>query len=249
MSNVPRTPARRIFRPSTPALFGAGLIAAALFALVFVVLANQGGHLMELLVEQEDRLRSWQRHFPWSVFATAFAAYFAACFLPGTNGKALLSGWLFGILAGTVLINAAAMMAAFLMFYVARYALRGHVETHYAGRLEGIRNSIQRDGGAYLFALRLVPVVPYAVLNALMGVSPMRARTFWWSTQLGMLPANFVFAWAGASLPGLRDLQEKQWSELIHWQFFAALLLMGLLAVAARRILRVGRPAAWMRKM
>jgi hypothetical protein len=50
-------------------------------------------------------------------------------------------------------------------------------------------------------------------------------------------------------LPGLRELQEKQWSELISWQFFAALLLLCLLAAVARRLLRMGMPAAWLRKM
>jgi uncharacterized membrane protein YdjX (TVP38/TMEM64 family) len=196
---------------------------------------------MELLVEQEDGLRTLQRESPERLFVTGFAVYFVACFVPGTNGKALFSGWLFGILAGTVLINGASTVAALLMFYVARRYLRSHIESRYAVHLPNIRKRIESEGGAYLFALRLIPFMPYATLNVLMGITPIRARTFWWATQLGLLPSNFVYAWVGASLPGLRDLQRMEWTELMSWELVSALLLLAMFPLLAKYVARIAK--------
>ena len=217
------------------------LIVAVLFALALWGLANQTGHVMDLLIEQEGRLRTLRHDSPIGLFVTAFAVYFVACFVPGTNGKAFICGWLFGILAGAVLINGASMLAALLMFYVARHFLRSHFESRYTVQLLNIKERIERDGGAYLFALRVVPIVPYTVLNALMGVTPLRTRTFWWSTQLGMLPSNFAFAWLGASLPDLHDLQQKGWTAMINWQLLSSLLLLGLLPIIAQYVIRIAK--------
>ena len=74
-----------------------------------------------------------------------------------------------------------------------------------------------------------------------MGVTPLRAYTFWWATQIGMLPNNIAFAWAGANLRNLRALRENGWTELLSWELFGALMLLGTLPLVARALMR---PAA-----
>jgi uncharacterized membrane protein YdjX (TVP38/TMEM64 family) len=215
-----------------------GLLLIVVCLVLLGWLATKGGAAIDLLAAQEFRLRSWQRRWPVPFFLTGFILYFVACFVPGTNGKAFLCGWLFGTWPGVVVINGASMLAAFVEFFIARYSLRSYIASRYAAYLFGINDRLQRDGGGYVFALRVVPVVPFTIVNALLGVTPLRIRTFWWATQLGMLPGNIAFAWFGASLPALNRVREHGWRELVSLPLGASLLLLAALPFAVKRFAR-----------
>ncbi|MBL8813627.1 MAG: TVP38/TMEM64 family protein, partial [Planctomycetaceae bacterium] len=103
-------------------------------------------------------------------------------------------------------------------------------------------SALERDGAFYLFLLRLVPVIPFFVINIVMGLTPIRLRTFWWVSQLGMLPGTFLFVAAGASVPTLQNIADQGISGILSLKVIAAFSALGLMPLVARRIF-LGRRA------
>lgn len=209
----------------------------ALAALGLWIIVNHGDAAITMVVEKEGSLRRMQQQTPaWSA-AAAFLLYVVACFVPGTNGKALIVGWLLGVFIGTIVINLASTVAAFAMFTIARRCFHDFFRDRYASRLVSMDERVRESGGQYLFAIRMVPIVPFFIVNTLMGVSAMSCSTFWWATQLGMLPSNIAFAWLGASLPSIRDVQQRGFSELLSWQVLLSAAILCVLPIVTRRVL------------
>ena len=169
---MPTTRTRRILGSLVLSTLGKSLIVVVLCSLVVSALAAEGAYAIDWLVEQESRLRAFQFRSPVGLYTTAAVVYFIACFIPGTNGKAFIGGWLFGTFAGALLINFASALAALVMFLAARFLLRGYLEARYARYVLGVSEKVKRDGGTYLFALRMLPFLPYSLLNVVMGVAP-----------------------------------------------------------------------------
>ena len=217
------------------------LILGTLLVFLWAV-AEQSGSMMDFLIAQELRLREAQQSHPWSMFAAAFALYFVACYLPGTNGKSFLIGWLFGPLLGAMLINIGSTLAAVGMFATSRCVLQGVITNRYSGQLQLINDHLGAQGAVYLVVLRMIPVIPYSLLNILLGATSIRGSAFWWTTQLGMLPLNFGFAWFGASLPELRDLREVGLSELWNADLFSAIAFLCALLLFVRWVAAQWKP-------
>lgn len=148
------------------------------------------------------QLQAWRElHSLW-MMAGFFALYVmvAALSLPGAAVMTLAAGALFGLAWGTLLVSFASSVGAWLSFLVARYLLRDLVEARFSARLASINEGVNRDGAFYLFTLRLVPVIPFFLINLLLGLTRMRAWTFYWVSQLGMLAGTLVYVNAGTQL-------------------------------------------------
>jgi uncharacterized membrane protein YdjX (TVP38/TMEM64 family) len=120
--------------------------------------------------------------------------------LPAAGLLSLLGGDLFGLWLGVLAVSVASTLGASLAFLTSRYLFRDWVQRRFGPRLQAINRGFEADGAWYLFTLRLVPVFPFFLINLAMGLTPMRLRTFWWVSQLGMLPATFVIVNAGREL-------------------------------------------------
>jgi pyruvate/2-oxoglutarate dehydrogenase complex dihydrolipoamide dehydrogenase (E3) component/uncharacterized membrane protein YdjX (TVP38/TMEM64 family) len=147
--------------------------------------------------------------------------------LPGAAVMTLIAGALFGIVRGTAIVSFAAALGATLAFLVSRFVLRDWVQKRFGNRLNAINSGIARDGAFYLFALRLVPVFPFFVINLLMGITSIRTWTFYWVSQLGMVAGTIVFVYAGTQLGQFQ----------ISWQLLFALSLLGIFPLAAKKVL------------
>jgi len=121
----------------------------------------------------------------------------AALALPITPALTMTGGFLFGRWPALLLVSCASTAGASLAFMLSRYLLRGWVERRWGARLGPIQRGVERDGAFYLLTLRLSPLIPFSLINVGMGLTPMRLRTFWWVSQLGMLPVSFIFVHAG----------------------------------------------------
>jgi uncharacterized membrane protein YdjX (TVP38/TMEM64 family) len=145
---------------------------------------------------------------PLALAALAFGLYVlvVALSLPFAVWLTLGIGALFGFWAGLVIVSFASTIGATLAFLAARYLLRDWVQARFGDRLAGINRGLERDGPFYLFTLRLIPVVPFFAVNLLMGLTPIRARTFYWVSQLGMLAGTAVFVNAGTQLAQIDSL-------------------------------------------
>jgi uncharacterized membrane protein YdjX (TVP38/TMEM64 family) len=120
--------------------------------------------------------------------------------LPGAALMTLVAGAIFGLVIGTVVVSFASSIGATLAFLASRFLLRDWVQAKFGARLSGINAGVAREGGFYLFTLRLIPVFPFFVINLLMGLTRIKTRTFFWVSQLGMLPATIVFVNAGTQI-------------------------------------------------
>lgn len=120
--------------------------------------------------------------------------------IPGAAIMSLVAGALFGVVIGTLIVSFASTMGATLAFLSARYLLRDWVQARFGERLRAIDDGLEKDGAFYLFTLRLIPIFPFFVINLLMGLTRIKTPTFFWVSQLGMLPATIVFVNAGTQI-------------------------------------------------
>ncbi len=128
--------------------------------------------------------------------------------LPSSLGLSLVAGALFGILWGLALVSVASTLGACVAFLLARYLFRDSIQRRFGERLRPINRGIERDGAWYLLALRLTPVVPYFLINAAMGLTPMPLATFAVVSWLGMLPVALVIVMTGQELGKIRHLSD-----------------------------------------
>lgn len=171
---------------------------------------------------------------PWQAAMLFFLAYVAitGLSLPGAALMTLLAGALFGLLEGFLLVSFASTLGATLAMLSSRFLLRDWVQARFGRRFEGIDDGVRREGAFYLFALRLVPLFPFFLINLAMGLTRLPVRTFWWVSQLGMLPGTLVYVNAGRELGRLDSL-----GGILSPGLLGAFVLLGLFPLLARRLL------------
>ena len=164
---------------------------------------------LEYLKARQADIDTFYRQHPVTVLAAYFFAYVAitGLSLPGAAIMTLAGGAVFGLLWGTVVVSFASTLGATVAFVVSRYILRDGIQRRYGDRLGTINAGVERDGGFYLFTMRLVPAFPFFVINLVMGLTPMRTLTFAWVSQVGMLPGTVVYVNAGTQLGRIESLQ------------------------------------------
>jgi pyruvate/2-oxoglutarate dehydrogenase complex dihydrolipoamide dehydrogenase (E3) component/uncharacterized membrane protein YdjX (TVP38/TMEM64 family) len=159
----------------------------------------------------------------------------AALSLPGAaTVLTLLAGALFGLGWGLLIVSFASSAGATLAFLASRYLLRDLVRARFGDRLGAIDAGIRRDGGFYLFTLRLIPIFPFFLINLVMGLTPLATRTFYWVSQLGMLAGTAVYVNAGTELARIESLRGIASPALV-----GSLVLLGLFPLIARKVVDV----------
>ncbi|CAN1489079.1 Lpd Pyruvate/2-oxoglutarate dehydrogenase complex, dihydrolipoamide dehydrogenase (E3) component, and related enzymes [Rhabdaerophilaceae bacterium] len=150
--------------------------------------------------------------------------FIAALSLPGAAILTLAGGSLFGLWQGTIMVSIASTLGATLAFLSARFLLRETIIQRFTQRLQVIDAGIERDGIAYLLTLRLIPVLPFFVINLAMGLTTMRPLVFALVSQIGMLPATLVYVNAGTRLAEI----EKA-GDILAWPIALSFVALGLL--------------------
>lgn len=160
-----------------------------------------------------ESLKNSQEHFNHlyaSNRLTVIISYMAiyilvtALSLPGAVIMTLAGGALFGLLLGTLIVSFASTIGATLACFVSRFLLQDWVQAKFGDRLAQINAGIAKDGAFYLFSMRLVPLFPFFVINLLLGITRMPLRTYYWVSQIGMLPGTVVFVNAGKELANIQ---------------------------------------------
>lgn len=200
----------------------------------------QGGFSFEAVAAQESDLRTYQQAHPRFFYGAAFLFYVGVTglSLPGAWLLTLVFGWLFGFLPGLILVSFASTGGASLAFLLSRHLLTRIIKPLYGHSLQVVRESLARDGAFYLFTLRLIPAMPYVGINLVMGLTPIKLVTFWWVSQLGMLPATIVYVSAGSTVPDLHALGDQGVSGIISPQLLVAFAVLGLFPLLARLAMR-----------
>ena len=207
------------------------VIVAIVVALYFALDLDRWFNL-DALKDRQAAIESYRLAHPWLAAWIFLAIYVTvtALSLPGATVMTLAGGAIFGLLWGTLLVSFASSLGATLAFLASRFLLRDWVAARFGRRLQAIDDGIRREGGFYLFTLRLVPVFPFFMINLLMGLTPLRTATFYWVSQLGMLAGTLVYVNAGTQLAAIDSL-----SAILSPGLIASFTLLGIFPLIAKK--------------
>ena len=152
--------------------------------------------------------------------------------MPGAAVLTLVAGAIFDLWVGVVIVSFSSTIGASLAFLLARYLFRDFVQARFSKHLKPINDGVEKDGSFYLFALRLVPLFPFVVINVAMALTPLRLWTFYYVSQLGMLGGTFVYVNAGSQLGQLESL-----SGILSPVLIGSFVLLGLFPLIAKKAL------------
>jgi uncharacterized membrane protein YdjX (TVP38/TMEM64 family) len=214
--------------------FRVGLLALVLTLVALYFLFDLGRYLdLGYLKQARDTAVALVAERPVRSGAVFFLAYVlvTALSLPGAAVMTLAGGAIFGLFWGLVIVSFASTLGATLAMLISRRLLGDVVQRRFARQLESINQGLVRDGGFYLFSIRMVPLFPFFVVNLVMGLTPIATWTYYWVSQVGMLPGTFVFVFAGTQLAAVEGV-----GDVLSPGLIVALSLLGLFPLLARKL-------------
>ncbi len=155
----------------------------------------------------------------------------AALSLPGAAVMTLLCGALFGFFKGVIIASFASSIGATLCFILSRFLLKDWVEAKFGHKLKPIQDGFEKDGFMYLFSLRLIPAVPFFLVNILMALTRIKVFSFYWVSQLGMLIGTALFVNAGTQLATIESPKD-----ILSPSLVASLVLLGVAPIIIKKI-------------
>ena len=182
------------------------------------------------------KFEEWRAESPILIGGAFLLLYVivTALSLPGAVIMTLAAGALFGLGWGLFIVSFASSIGATLAFLVSRYLLQEAVQKRFGDRLKAFNEGVEKEGAFYLFTLRLVPIFPFFLINLVMGLTTIRAVSFYWASQLGMLAGTFVFVNAGTQLGQLESL-----SGILSPKLIFSFVLLGVFPLVAKKLIDV----------
>lgn len=210
------------------------IILIVMIIAAFFVFDIQHYLTLSSIKESLTSFEAWRSQNPLLVGLGFFASYIliTALSLPGAAVMTLAAGALFGLWWALLIVSFASTIGATLAFLVSRFLLRDWVQQRFGNRLKAINLGIERDGGFYLFTLRLVPVFPFFIINLVMGLTPLKTWTFYWVSQVGMLAGTLVYVNAGTQIAQIDSL-----GSIMSINLLASFALLGLFPLIAKKII------------
>ena len=203
------------------------------FAVAFFQMGLHEFLTLEQIKMEQASIEAWVEEQP----AVASVAYFliyvvvTAVSLPGATVMTLVSGAVFGFWWGFVLVSFASTIGATLAMLVARFVLQEQVQSRFARQLVALNRGIEKEGGFYLFTLRLVPIIPFFVINLAMGLTRIKILTFFLVSQLGMLAGTAVYVNAGTQLAEIETA-----SDILSVELLVAFGFLGVFPLIAKKL-------------
>ena len=205
-----------------------------LIALIIILIASF--YLTGLYKELEfeniqsnlDRIQAYFKTSPYLVTLMFVGAYvlITSLSIPGAIVLTLLSGAIFGVFAGTLIVSISSCLGATIAFLMSRYLFRDAMMKKYDKRFKKFDEKFRKSGKSYLFTLRLIPISPFVVINIFMGLTTIRLWTYIWITFVGMIPGTFIYVFAGRKISEIESP-----SEILSPSIIIILSVIGLLPV------------------
>lgn len=149
--------------------------------------------------------------------------------IPITTIVTLIGSAIFGYWLCLIITSFASAIGALFSFWIARYLMRDYFQGKFGYKLHAVNEGVRKDGAYYLFALRMTPVIPFALINILTSLTPMKSRTFYIFTQLGMLPDTLIVVYLGTKLAEINSL-----SDLMNPQIMVAMTALAVMPLAMK---------------
>jgi uncharacterized membrane protein YdjX (TVP38/TMEM64 family) len=213
------------------------IVLAALIA-AFFAFGLQRYLTLEYLKAQQAAIADIYHAHPFTVAAVYFVVYVAVTglSLPGAALLTLFGGAVFGLLWGTLIVSFASSIGATLAFLSSRFLFRDAVQRKFGDKLRALNAGVEREGAFYLFTLRLVPLFPFFMVNLAMALTPIRTRTFYWVSQLGMLLGTIVYVNAGAQLAQIESARG-----ILSPTLLVSFALLGVFPLVAKKVVELVR--------
>lgn len=170
------------------------------------------------------------------LFVAVYAAAVAISF-PGASILTIFGGFLFGLWIGTGAVVIGATLGATAIFLAAKFALGDMLRSRAGGFVRRLEEGFRKDAFSYLFMLRLIPAVPFWVLNIVPGLLDVKTRDYVLATLLGILPGTFVYVSIGNGIGAVFDAGEEPTLSGILLQPEILLPIAGLVLLAAIPVL------------
>lgn len=189
---------------------------------------------LDYIKDSQQRFQALYTEKTVTVIAVYMGVYILATSLslPGAAIMTLAGGALFGLMVGTVMVSFASTIGATLACVVSRFVLQDWVQRRFGHRLVAVNQGIEKEGAFYLFTLRLVPIFPFWMINLVMGLTRMKLRTFFWVSQVGMLPGTLVYVNAGRELGRIDSL-----GGILSPGLIFSFVLLGIFPLATKKIM------------
>jgi len=189
---------------------------------------------LDYFSQQKENIFNYRAQHPVLTASIYFGIYVivTALSLPAAAVITLMGGAIFGLIEGAILVSFASTIGATLAFLIARTLLRDSVEKRFANTFKTINKGIEKEGGFYLFGLRLVPLFPFVAVNLLMGLTSIKTSRYFIVSQLGMLPGTLVFVNAGTQLAQVDTI-----SDVASPALFFSFALLGIFPLLAKKLL------------
>lgn len=212
------------------------LIIAAIIALIaaFKILSLEDYFTLSYLKSAGKKFNILYDKQPVSVVASYMLIYVlvTSSSLPGAAVMTLAGGAFFGLLVGTVVVSFASTIGATFACFISRFVLRDWMQGKFGDKFKEVNDGIKREGAFYLFTLRLIPVFPFWLINLVMGLTAMPLRTFYWVSQVGMLPGTVVYVNAGRELAKINSI-----SGILSPGLVLSFTILGLFPITAKKLL------------
>lgn len=204
----------------------------------FFIFDLQDQVTLENLKTQQKKFQSLNEEKPLLTKSAFFLAYVAvaALSLPGAIIMTLAAGAFFGVISGSVLVSFASTIGATLAMLAARYLFRDTLQNKYSNRLQTINKGIKEEGGFYLFTIRLIPVIPFFIVNLVMGLTNIKTSVFALVSQLGMLPATVIYVNAGHQIAGIESV-----NDILSLPIVLSLAMLGLFPLLTKKLINAYR--------
>ncbi|WP_429124917.1 FAD-dependent oxidoreductase [Aeromonas allosaccharophila] len=188
---------------------------------------------LDALQAQQAAVAQWvDSHFvSASLLFVLIYVLSTALSLPGASLLTLGGSAVFGVAWGLLLVSFASSIGATLAFLSARFLLHDWVTARFGDKLATFQSGMAKEGAFYLLSLRLIPIFPFFLVNLLMGLTPIRVSTYYWVSQLGMLPGTFVYVLAGSELGQLTST-----GNILSPGLMVALTLLGLMPWLVKKL-------------
>jgi uncharacterized membrane protein YdjX (TVP38/TMEM64 family) len=184
-------------------------------------------------------VRSYQALYQKSPVATTlifFLVYLVstALSLPASGVLSIASGIIFGDIVGVPLSLLACSTGGTLAFLSSRYLLHDLIQHRFAVQYEVVNRGIEKDGAFFVFSLRMIPVIPFWLLNLLMGLTSMSASRFYLATLTGMVPIAVILVHFGSQIGSLESFSLRA---IFTPGLLFSLLLLGAMPFIAKGVL------------
>jgi uncharacterized membrane protein YdjX (TVP38/TMEM64 family) len=212
------------------------ILAAVVVALIAAFFVFDLGQYFTLsnLKQQQEALNTYFQQNKLLVIVVFFIGYVAVAGLglPAAAIMTLAAGAIFGFWTGLILVSFASTIGATIAFLLTRYLFHDAVESKFGDKLKKLNQGIEREGAMYVFSIRLVPFIPFFVINSVMGLTSLKTVTFYWASQLGMLLGTAVYVNAGTQLATIETM-----GDIVDIRIVLSFLLLAVFPFIAKKLL------------